>query len=137
MNHLSKKLALNISALLFSVFLLGSCSKSKDDDNGGGGYPKEVTIEYKVKKTSGNLNGADLILANETGGNEIIDNAALPFSKKFKKTVKEWEVIQIAATASGGGGLQLDILVNDQVVETKTGSGTNVLNVQAAYQFKP
>lgn len=136
MNHSSRKLAFNISALLFSVLLLGSCSKSKDDDKGSG-YPKEVNIEYRIKKTGGNLNSIDVIFVNEGGGTDIIDNAALPWSKKFKKTVKEWEVIQVTATSGTPGSIQMDILVNDEVVESKPASSTSVINGQIGYQFKP
>lgn len=136
MNHSSRKLALNICALLFSVLLLGACSKSKDDDKGGG-YPKEVNIEYRVKKTGGNVNNVDLILTNEGGGNDIIDGVTLPYSKKFKKMVKEWEVIQITASSDVPGSIQLEIVVNDQVVESKPASGNTVIHGQIGYQFKP
>lgn len=124
---------MKLIALLLSVAIFASCSKDKKDDDGGG-YPKNVTIEYKVTSSSG-LNAADLIYLNETGGNSIVDGAALPFSKKFTKQVKNYEMALINVTATSGGTIKVEILVNDKVVKSETLTGNTIVHGSVGYQF--
>lgn len=133
MNPLTKH-PLKIFALLLSATLLFSCKKDKDD-NPSSGFPKEVTIEYRVTATAGNLTKSNAAYTNETGGLSDIDDAALPFSKKFKRKVNQYEVIAITVTTEAPGGLKAEILVNDKVVKTETYTGTSVVYGSLAYQF--
>lgn len=134
MNLLTKKHPMKIIALLLSVSLLVSCKKDKDDSPSSG-FPKEVNIEYRVTTTTSGLNAADVTYTNETGGLSRIDAAALPFSKKVKKTVNQYDVIGISTTANVGGNLKAEILVNDKVVKTETFSGTSSVHGIFSYQF--
>ncbi len=78
---------LRIVALLFSLTLVTSCKKDKDNDDPGstGGYPKEVNIEYKATTTTSGLTTVGVHYHNETGGLTDNDVAALPFSVKLKR----------------------------------------------------
>jgi hypothetical protein len=130
-----KKHILKVAFLLTAVITLASCGKDKDGPEANG-YPKEVTIEYRVKATAGNLTAADLLYANETDGYVNLDNATLPFSVKFKRTVKFSEAATISVTSSVGGGLETEILVNDKSVSKKTFSGTSVITGSDVYLFQ-
>ena len=123
-----------ILALLLSATLLFSCKKDKDNDQPSG-FPKEVDIEYRVTATAGSLTKADVTYTNETGGLSDIDNAALPFSKKFRKTVNKYDVIGLSTTSTLPGGLKAEILVDNKVVKTETFTGTTVVHGIFTYQF--
>lgn len=133
---LTTKHPLRLFALLLSIALVTSCKKDKNDDPGtGGGYPKEVNIEYKLTTTTSGLNAADVDYTNETGGSTSNDVATVPFSVKFKKNVKLYEVIVFSAFSMKPGNLKLEILVNGNVVKTETFNGTSYVSGQVAYQF--
>lgn len=126
-----------LTLLLSTALLFSACKKDKDENPaGGGGYPKDVTIEYRVTTTTSNLKNARVTYINETGGNSTEDAAALPFSKKFRKNVKQYDVILIQGSAYTGGNLKLEILVNDQVVESESFSGTSTITGSTAYGFQ-
>lgn len=134
MNLLSKQ-PVRILALLLSATLLFSCKKDKDNDDTPSGFPKEVNIEYKVTATAGNLTKADVTFTNETGGISSVDDAALPFSKKLKKTVNKYEVLAISTTSTLPGGLKAEILIDNKVVKTETYTGNTVVHGIFSYQF--
>lgn len=119
-------------ALLLSVSLLFSCKKDKDGDSG---YPKDVTIEFRVTTTTSGLNAADVTYDNETGGRSDIDNAAIPFSKKITKKVDKYETLGLSVTAARAGNLKTEILVNDKVVKTETYTSTSIVHGVLVYQF--
>jgi len=124
-----------IPCLLVTV-LLTACSKDNDGpDNGGGGYPKDVTIEYKVTSISGTTAG-DIIYFNETGGNTILENVGLPFSKSFKRNVKQYDAATINFTGRTGGEVKVDILVDGKVVKSQNYSGTSVITGSLVYLFE-
>lgn len=133
MNLLTTKHPVKMIALLLSVSLLFSCKKDKDGDNSS--YPKDVTIEYRITTTTSGLNAADVTYTNETGGMSNIDLAALPFSKKFTKRVNQYETLGLSTTATKGGNLKAEILVNDKVVKTETYTGTSIVHGVLPYQF--
>lgn len=133
MNPLTKH-PLKIIALLLSATLLFSCKKDKDDAPSSG-FPKEVTIEYKITATAGGITAADVTYTNETGGLSTVDNAALPFSKKIKRTVNKYDVIGLTTTSSVGGGLKAEILVDTKVVKSETFTGTSYVHGIFSYQF--
>ncbi len=134
MNLLSKQ-PVKILALLLSATLLFSCKKGNDNDDTPGGFPKEVNIEYKVTATAGNLTKADVTYTNETGGISTVDNAALPFSKKLKKTVDKYEVIAISTTSALPGGLKAEILIDNKVAKTETYTSNTIVHGIFTYQF--
>lgn len=134
MNLLSKQ-PVKILALLLTTSLLFSCKKDKDNDDAPGGFPKEVNIEYKVTATAGNLTKADVTYTNETGGISTVDNAALPFSKKLKKTVDKYEVIAISTTSALPGGLKAEILIDNKLAKTETYTGNTIVHGIFTYQF--
>lgn len=119
----TSKLAVGIG--LVSVLALAAC---------GPAYPRTVSIEYRV--TSSNLEVTDVIFANETGGNSIESDVALPFSKKFSRSVKLHDHASIAVTTHGDGQLNVEILVDDEVVETKTYSGDSLVMGTTVYIFE-
>lgn len=122
-----------LMALLLSASLLFSCKKDKDDSPSG--FPREVNIEYKVTATAGNLTKADVTYTNETGGISSVDNTALPFSKKLKKTVNKYEVLAISTTSTLPGGLKAEILIDNKVVKTETYTGNTIVHGIFTYQF--
>jgi hypothetical protein len=124
---LSKHFARLSTMLLFAAVLMTGCKKDDDDDTPAPGkYPKEVTIEYRITSTTG-VNKADVTYTNETGGMSNIDNAAIAFSKKFKRTVKQYDVLGLSFSVSANGNLKGEILVDDKVVATQTFTGTSVI----------
>jgi hypothetical protein len=123
-----------LMALLLSASLLFSCKKD-DDAPSGSGFPKEVNIEYKVTATAGNLTKSDVTYTNETGGISSVDDAALPFSKKIKKTVDKYEVLAISTTSTLPGGLKAEILIDNKVVKTETYTGNTIVHGIFTYQF--
>lgn len=126
-----------LTLLLSCALLFTACKKDKDENPaGGGGYPKDVTIEYRVTTTTSTLKKAGVTYINETGGHSTEDAVALPFSKKFKKNVKQYDVILIQGSAYEAGNLKLEILVNDKVVKTESFSGTSIITGSTAYGFE-
>ncbi|MBO9561764.1 MAG: hypothetical protein J7621_03285 [Niastella sp.] len=124
-----------LMTLLLSATLLFSCKKDKDNNDTPSSFPKEVNIEYKVTATAGNLTKADVTYTNETGGISSVDNSALPFSKKLKKTVNKYEVLAISTTSSLPGGLKAEILIDNKVVKTETYTGNTIVHGIFTYQF--
>ena len=121
-------------AIALSVTLMTACSKSKDD-NGGSSYPKTVSIEYKVVSSTG-LKAAEITWTNETGGNSDLDNAALPFSKKFDRKVEKYNIIYLRALSGVGGSLTLEIYVDGKKVQSKTATGSGVFTDMIGYTFE-
>lgn len=135
MNRLVQKHPATILAILLFAVVFSSCKKSKDNDGPSSSYPQEVTIEYRATTTTSAIKNADVTFTNETGGYSNIDAAAVPFSKKFKKTVNKYEVIGLSLTATVGGSLKAEILINDKVVKTETYTGTSIVHGILQYQF--
>lgn len=120
-----------------SMLALGGCSSDDTSTNGGGGatYPRSVEIEYKV--TSPGFATADVLYANETGGNASETAVALPFSKKISRSVKQYDTAVINAQAAGGGQLDVEILVDGTSVEKKTFSASDVVvSGSVVYMFQ-
>lgn len=125
-----------LAVVLLTASLFVSCSKDKKDDPGpSGGYPKEVTIGYKVTALSGNIQNCRIDWLNATGGMTIEQSAALPINKSFKRTVKQYDWVTFSVASTTPGSLKLEILVNDDVVETQTFSGTSTFAGTLKYIF--
>ncbi|MGN7723860.1 hypothetical protein [Chitinophaga sp. 22620] len=133
-----KKQRWSLAVLLLAAGLFVSCSKDKNDDPtppGGGGYPKEVNVTYKVTKVSGNITSCRIDWFNATGGMTTEQNAALPITRSFKRTVKQYDWVTFSVASTTPGSLKLEILVGDDVVETQTFSGTGTFAGTLKYIF--
>lgn len=121
-----KKQRWNLAVLfLLAAGLFVSCSKDKDDPGPGpGGYPKEVTVTYKVTKISGSMTQCRIDWFNESGGLTVEQNAAFPVTRTFKRTVNQYEFVGITAVTGGPGSIKIEVLVDNVVVDSKTNSGT-------------
>ena len=121
--------------------VLGVASCSDDDDASGqppagaAAYPRQVAIEYRITSTTG-ITEADITYKNETGGNSAEDKAALPFSKKFNRSVKQFDGLGVGVNASEGGSITAEILVDEKVVDSKTFTGTSAFGGSSSYLFQ-
>ena len=124
--------------LFFVVLLMGSCKKGTDTP--GGGYPKEVTIEYKLTTVKGSLSTAEMVgYTNESDGRTTLTNVSLPFSKTIKRTVKfgDMPTLSVFHTNTGGAcSVKMEILVNGKVAKTQTEETTDHLNGAIVYPFE-
>lgn len=127
------------AAVVASLALLTACSSSDDDTSPGGGsetatYPRTVTIEYRV--TSPTLKEADIIFTNDTGGHDSLQKQALPFTKTFTRSVKQFDDASVSPTSMEGGTLEATVLVDGKEVDKKSFSGTTVATGSAIYIFQ-
>lgn len=109
---------------LLAAGLFVSCSKDNDDPAPSGGYPKEVTVTYKVTKVSGSMTQCRIDWFNESGGLTVEQNAAFPVTRTFKRTVNQYEYVGITAVTGGPGSIKIEVLVDNVVVDSKTNTGT-------------
>lgn len=131
-----KKQMWGLAVLLLTASLFVSCSKDKNDDPGpSGGYPKEVNVTYKVTVLSGNITNCRIDWLNASGGMTIEQNAALPITKSFKRTVNQYDWVTFSVASTTPGSLKLDILVGNDVVKTQTFSGTSTFAGTVQYIF--
>jgi len=117
------------------MMFITSCSKSNDQPDNSNSYPKDVNVEYRVTAISG-VNSGDVLYSNASGGNTSVDNVSLPYSVKFKRTVKQSDNLAISYSTIGSGEVKVEILVNDQIVETKSFSGTSYVTGTIVYLFQ-
>lgn len=102
---------LRLFTILMAVVLLGTaCKKDKKS-----GFPRTVSIEYKVSSNSG-LSTADITYTNESGGLTDVDNASLPFSRTISKTLNEAQAIGLYGSKLVAGHLRLEIIVDGKSV---------------------
>lgn len=132
----SKFLKMAALPCLVLTFLFTSCSKDHNDapENGNSTYPKEVNIEYRVSAVSGVTTGR-VLYVNSTGGNTTIDQVSLPYSVKLKRTVNQLDDLGLSFSAVASGEAKSEILVDNQVVASKTFSGTSYLSDTVVYLF--
>lgn len=123
-----------VPCLLLMMFIT-SCSKNNDQPGNNNSYPKDVNVEYRVTAISGVSNG-DVLYANASGGNTSVDNVSLPYSVKFKRTVKQSDNLAIGYSKTGSGEVKIEILVNDQVVQTQSFSSTSYVTGTVVYLFQ-
>jgi hypothetical protein len=111
---------------ILSIFI--SCGKDEVVVN----YPKTVTITYKI---TGTLPKGDVTFTNETGGITNLTDQAMPFTKQFSTTVKQFDVKSINFSSPVGGTQKIEILVDDKVVKTETFVSNSVISGAVFYQF--
>lgn len=125
--------------IAFASLLIFSCKKS-NDATPGAGYPKEVTIEYKLTTVKGSLSTAEMVgYTNESDGRTTLTNVSLPFSKTIKRTVKfgDMQTLSVFHTNTGGAcSVKMEILVNGKVAKTQTEETTDHLNGAIEYPFE-
>lgn len=120
------------SFLLATVLIATSCSKSKDNNDSG--FPRTVSVEYKVTSNSG-LNKADIMYTNETLGETDINNAALPFNKKVDVKLTEPVGIGLTGASFTGGNLRLEIIVNGKSVAAQEFNSNSTTSGIVSYSF--
>lgn len=126
MKNFRKLLLIAIPVMV--LVALSSCKKKDDVNDPRKGYPKNVQIEYRVTKVSGdNIGVMDFRYTNETGADTQLTGLALPFSKKINKTVNFAEPISLSITENYKitGSIKLEILVDGKVVATETPTFAN------------
>ncbi len=116
---------LRLAVILLTAGLFVSCKKDKPAPPGGGSYPKEVTIEYKLTVVSGGLTTCNVQYLNETGGLTNDNNKPLPYSKSFKRTVNRYDYATFTFSCGMPGSVKAEILVNGQPMETQTFAGNS------------
>ena len=122
--------------LLFAILVITSCGKSPSSP-----YPTSVTIEYRITCTQGGVTKSDAVsYTNETGGVTNMSNVALPFSKKFSRTVNIGDIAQMAVLHNNSGSsasytFKLEILVNDKVIKTQSFPTTGPLSAALSHAF--
>ena len=135
MNILSlKKSTLKIVTMLAAVVMFASCGKDKDGPGQSGSYPKEVSIEYRVTTSSG-LAKINISYTNETGGHTVLSDSAIPFTKKFKRTVNMGDDASVGVTSYTAGTVKVEILVNDKVVKSEVFSGNEIISGSVIFPF--
>ncbi|CAD0009956.1 hypothetical protein FLACHUCJ7_04596 [Flavobacterium chungangense] len=111
--------------LTFGLFI-SSCSK-EDSSPIASGYPKNVTIVYKVISTS--VASASITYKNETAGMTTLADVTLPFTKSFVRTVNKNDDASLGFSLNQAGPIKLEILVDGSSVKTQdfnTGTGAMV-----------
>ncbi len=127
-----KHLFLAMLLLLVAGF---GCGKDEKDDVKPSG-PDE--IEYRVSSSSGATVARIISYENETGGTTSLDDAALPFSVKFKSTKRPRTLALLVILPDQNGQQQSvtgTILVNGQEVESDTGAGSSA-SISTAYVLR-
>lgn len=113
------------------LVLMASCKKET------GKQPvyaqKEVTIEYKISPYQNIVTGGHIIYTDEGGVVTVADKRTLPFSRKFKRTIKRSAVLSLGIIAEYAGSVKMEILVDGQVVSTLI--STSVFNKREMIRY--
>lgn len=124
----------SLTLIAICVLLISSCGK-KDEPTPGSGYPRKVSIEYRITSPSGVTSLYSVVRRNATGATELFSNQALPYSYKFDMTVKQFDALLINGTSHTGGTLDCEIFVDGKSVDKKSGSGNTLTDITATYVF--
>lgn len=119
------------------VVLFTGCDKEDDS-----GYPRRVSIEYKITGLSG-VNGPLTFVSftNETGGNNDLVNQSFPFSRTITRTLNSGDNATLSFRYGNGSGgtnvsIKLEIIVDGKVIKTETvNSSTAVVIAAIAHVF--
>lgn len=115
--------------LTFRLFI-SSCSK-EDSSPIASGYPKNVTIVYKV--ISASVTSASITYKNETAGMTTLTDVTLPFTKSVVRTVNKNDDASLGFSLNQAGLITLEILVDGSSVKTQDfNAGTGAM----AYLFQ-
>jgi hypothetical protein len=132
-----KVVTFKFSAVLSVVFLMvlfiaPACSKLGSGNSGG--YPKNVTILYKLTPSGGYTTG-DIGYLNETGSVTYLTNQSLSFTKQITRTVNKNDGASLNVSSIGNGSIKMEIFVDGNLVKTETPSG-NVVNTTIVHLFQ-
>lgn len=134
--QLKKNLFTKIAFMFLVAGLISSCSKDKNNvDDPRVGYPKTVTIEYKVTALSAGLTNLDIRYTNETDADTELTAQALPFTKTIRKSVTYASDIALSIISGGPGSAKLEIYVDGKLAVTQSPSSQQYLNGVAVYAF--
>lgn len=134
--QLKKNLFTKITFMFLVAALTSSCSKDKNNvDDPRAGYPKTVTIEYKVTALSAGLTKLDIRYTNETGADTDLTDQALPFTKTVRKSVAYAESAVVSINSMLPGSAKLEIYVDGKPVASSSPSSQQYLSGIAQYAF--
>ena len=125
-----------LAAILLFGFTIISCGRDSDnEETPTSGYPKNVTIEYKLTGT-GITNGSVLFAyTNESGGTSSLTDQNVPISKTVSRTVNQYDGIGLGFSAAGNGTVKAEILVNGTVMKTQNFTSSSVFSGNLVYIF--
>lgn len=134
--QLKKSLFTKIAFMFLIAGLISSCSKDKNNvDDPRAGYPKTVSIEYKVTALSAGLTNLDIRYTNETDADTELTAQALPFTKTIRKSVTYASDVAVSITSNGPGSAKLEIYVDGKQVATASPTSQQYLSGLAQYAF--
>lgn len=132
--QLKKNLLTKITLIFLVAGLISSCSKDKDNTPGTG-YPKNVTIEYKVTSLTSGLNTLNITYTNETGATTDLKNQPLPFTKTVKRSVNYAANALLSIDAAVPGSAKLEIYVDGKLAITESPSSQQYLGGSIVHIF--
>lgn len=112
------------TCVLIGLVMLFFVSCKKQHSNTDDVYPIQVMITYRVSSTTTNKLES-ITYDNETNGQTSVDNPALPFTKTITKTVNKYAIISLGYFANPTQTVKLEILVNNEVVQSQTYTSFN------------
>ncbi|SHH03034.1 hypothetical protein [Pedobacter caeni] len=134
--QLKKNLFTKIAFMFLVAGLISSCSKDKNNvDDPRAGYPKTVSIEYRVTALSAGLTNLDIRYTNETGADTELTAQSLPFSKIIRKSVTYASDVAVSITSNAPGSAKLEIFVDGKSVASASPVSQQYLNGIALYAF--
>lgn len=135
--QLKNSLFTKITFMFLVAGLISSCSKDKNNvDDPRVGYPKTVTIEYKVTALSAGLNKLNIRYVNESGADTDLSNQSLPFTKTVKKSVTYGESAVLSINSDAPGSAKLEIYVDGKPVSSASPSSQQYLSGIVQYAFR-
>ena len=119
--------------------MLISCTKSDSDSKTGqSAYPKDVSITYRITRTTGTGSIVNLSYTNASGGDTNVASSTIQFTATVNRSVAYNNVISLGTSITAGTGtttILTEILVDNVVVKSQTDSGTNSFSIAVVYQF--
>lgn len=106
----------------FIILLVSSCKKP--DSNTSSGYPKNVSITYRVSSLTTN-SLISITFSNESGGLSTTNNPTLPYTKSISRTVTKNNIITLGYFVNPAQSVRLEILVNNEVVKSQEFNSPN------------
>ena len=122
---------------LLCIVLFSGCDKED-----ASGFPKKVSIEYRITGISG-VDGplTSVSFTNETGGSTDLVNQSFPFSRTIISTLNAGDDATLSFRYGNGSGgtnvsIKMEILVDGKLINTETVNSSNAVVIAAiAYVF--
>lgn len=128
--YLYKSTGNRVSMLLVLLLTTLMIACAKTGSEGGGSYPKKVSLEYRITSITGGVSKITSgSYTNATGGDTFLNDEPLPFSRKFSRTVNRGDDLGLSllhnnSTTSTPFSLKLDILLDGSIVKSETFIGS-------------